>query len=230
MTGRSKNEGRIYLRRSDSKQESSLETQLQWGIREAKRLGVPLEASLADLDHMISAGLHHYRHIYLDNAISGADLQRPGLTAMVAEAQINRKISHIFAYKRDRLGRPDNPLPMMMTENSLSNAGVTIVFCDGQVDPTRPGETDLPQIIHSLFGYHASGEYLKNLADRIILGHRNRAQQGYRTGGNAPYGFVRVLVDPAGEVVEELPKGKVIRQEGHWPAPGSCTRAYESFG
>ena len=42
-------EARVYLRRSTSAQESSLETQLQWAIDQARRLGIPLRASLDDL-------------------------------------------------------------------------------------------------------------------------------------------------------------------------------------
>src|SRR5439155_279454 len=35
-----------------------------------------------------------------------------------------------------------------------------------------------------------------------------------RTGGNAPYGFARVLVDGAGTVLEHLPPGKTVHQAG----------------
>lgn len=40
------------------------------------------------------------------------------------------------------------------------------------------------------------------------------AGKGYWTGGNAPYGFVRVLVNERGDVLEELPRGKRVRQAG----------------
>lgn len=43
---------RIYLRRSDGKQEESLEQQLEWAIGRARQLGVTLDASAADLGHM----------------------------------------------------------------------------------------------------------------------------------------------------------------------------------
>lgn len=52
MGARIMQEGRVYLRRSSSGQESSLATQLQWAIDKAKGRGVPLAATLADLEHM----------------------------------------------------------------------------------------------------------------------------------------------------------------------------------
>ena len=46
------------------------------------------------------------------------------------------------------------------------------------------------------------------------MGFQNVAEGGYRVGGNPPYGFVRVLVDSNGNVLEELPLGKTVRQPG----------------
>jgi len=40
------------------------------------------------------------------------------------------------------------------------------------------------------------------------------AGEGYRLGGPAPYGLVRVLVDASGKEVEELPPGKKVDQLG----------------
>lgn len=52
MPRRDTNEGRVYLRRSSTKQESSLLTQLEWAIERARSMGVPLRATPADLDYM----------------------------------------------------------------------------------------------------------------------------------------------------------------------------------
>jgi hypothetical protein len=65
-----------------------------------------------------------------------------------------------------------------------------------------------------LLAYYQSGKELRKHAERILGAQQELAEQGYRVGGNAHYGFVRVLVDPAGNVLEELPPGKTVRQQG----------------
>src|SRR5262249_28807633 len=69
-----------------------------------------------------------------------------------------------------------------------------------------------------LFAYYESGEFLKKHAERVLLAQRQLARSGFRTGGQAPYGFVRVLVKTPGKVFEELPPGRRIRQPG-WHVP-----------
>ena len=66
MTVRIKSWARVYLRRSTSAQESSLETQLQWTIDAARRYGIPLRASLDDLKHK---QLHRLRAVEREGAI-----------------------------------------------------------------------------------------------------------------------------------------------------------------
>ena len=65
-----------------------------------------------------------------------------------------------------------------------------------------------------LFDYYRSGKFLRELAEQMILTQRQLAQKGFWTGGNAPYGFSRALVDERGVVLELLPRGKRVRQAG----------------
>jgi hypothetical protein len=103
---------------------------------------------------------------------------------------------------------------MVTFEKGLLMAGLTIVFRDGIAEPMRRGQVDLGRELGMLFGYYESGEYLRKLAERVIAAQRLLAEGGYRTGGNAPYGFGRVLVDAAGQVLQELPPGRTARQPG----------------
>ena len=102
MAARPKNQSLVYLRRSTSRQEASLETQLQWAIAEATRLDVVLEAVPADLERMRAGRLHAYRDIRLDDGITGADLRRPGFLALRRDAVADPAISHVFIHRRDR--------------------------------------------------------------------------------------------------------------------------------
>src|SRR5581483_3741199 len=57
-------------------------------------------------------------------------------------------------------------------------------------------------------------EFLRKHAERVITAKMALAKGGYWTGGRAPYGFVRVLVDAQDNVLEELADGKHVRQQG----------------
>ena len=215
MIIRQRGRGLIYLRRSGDKQETSLEKQLTWALDIARDQQVFVDATLADLLHMQAKRLHAYKSIRLDNAITGADLERPGLKALVDDAMDDPSISHVLAFKRDRLGRPDSPVEMMAIEGGLRHNGVTFVFSDGISTPSALDDgSELAGWIMMLFDYYRSGKFLRELAEQMILTQRQLAQKGFWTGGNAPYGFSRALVDERGVVLELLPRGKRVRQAG----------------
>ena len=195
MATRTKARGLIYLRRSGDRQETSLRTQLEWGLAEAQRCGVAVDAQLDDLDYMQSHRLHEYKSIRLDDAITGAELDRPGLNSLVEDARADNGISHIFVYKRDRLGRPDSPVSMMVIEEGLLRSGITLVRSDGVAEPIAAGDSNIAELVRMMFDYHTSGEFLRQLSERIIRTQLQLAAAGYWTGGNPPYGFVRALVD-----------------------------------
>lgn len=214
MSARTKSNGLVYLRRSDGKQETSLEKQLDWALSEAHKLGVKVDATMAELAYMQANGLNVYKSIRLDNAITGADLTRPGLKALIEDAGNDRSCSHIFVFKRDRLGRPDSPVEMMLIEETLRRQGITFVRSDGITRPAENESSDLPEKVMMLFEYHRSGQFLKDLSEQMIRTQLHLAKKGRWTGGNPPYGFARVLVDEQGNRIEELTPGKYVRQAG----------------
>lgn len=215
MSAREAALGIVYLRRSDGKQESSLAMQVNWAVGEARNIGIELDASEEQLKEMQRDGLIEHGGQYLDDAVTGADLARPGFLAMLKRVRSDRRVSHVFAFKRDRLGRPGNPIEMMAFERQITDYGVTVVFGDAIALPTRPGESDLVQSMQSLFAYHESGNFLRQHAERVLAVQQHLAKQGFRTGGRAPYGFSRVLVGPTGEIVEKLADRRHVRQPGH---------------
>lgn len=214
MKRRAINEGRVYLRRSSSKQESSLATQLEWAIEKARTLRVPLRATLADLYHMQANHLVAYRDIFLDDATSGSMTRRPAFDALLEEVRTNLNVSHVFAFKRDRLGRPRDPLDMVVVERDIRSWGVRVEMSDGVIDPAEHGAAVVGQTAMSLFGYHESGEFSKKLSERVVLVQTSLARKGYSTGGRPPYGYGRFLVDATGRVLEELQPGRKVKEAG----------------
>ena len=99
-------------------------------------------------------------------------------------------------------------------EKKLLEAGITIVFSDVISLPLRLGAQHIMRNLELLLGCYQGGEELRKHAERVLGFQKMLAEGGYRTGGNAPYGFIRVLVDGNGNILEELPPGKTVRQQG----------------
>lgn len=214
MNCRIKNQGLTILRRSGDRQETSLEKQVLWAVDAAQKQGVTLDASLEDLVWMQKKRLHKHKALRLDDAISGDELDRPGLTSMLLDACSDSRISHVFAFARDRLGRPSSPVDMMAKEMQLLQHGITIVYPDKVLDMPASGQLDIAELIKMLLDYHMSGEHPRKLAEQMINTQRLLADHGYSIGGNAPYGCVRALIDSQNNIQEYLPRGKRVRQLG----------------
>ena len=176
--------------------------QLDNVLAAAKQHGVPLNASQEDLAYMLANRLKRHKDIYLDDAVSGTRTRRPAFDAMIAELKADPSISHLFVHKRDRLGRPRTPLTMMLVEEELKSAGVTIVTSEGLISASAHGPEAFAQSLVSFVGYHESGEFSRKLSERVVTKHIELATQGYSTGGIPPYGFGRFLERSDGTLVE----------------------------
>lgn len=214
MSRRKTDRGLIYLRRSGKRQETSLDTQLEWATREAKRLGVRIDATPADLQFMLDRSLHSYKSLRLDNGITGSDPTRPGYMALNRDAASDPSISHVLIFRRDRYSRPEDAVEAVQSEKQLLRAGITLVFSTKVVEPGQRGKRNVAQDIDSLLEFNESGAFCDQLAERMILTHKTLAAKGYSTGGNAPYGHIRALFGPDGKFSQILEKGRTIRQEG----------------
>ncbi|MFM7035786.1 MAG: recombinase family protein, partial [Planctomycetia bacterium] len=86
---------------------------------------------------------------------------------------------------------------------------------DGVIDPATNGQSALGQTALSLFSYHESGEFSRKLSERIVLVQRQRAAEGYSTGGRPPFGFGRFLCDArSGAVIAELDDNVEVQKKG----------------
>ena len=107
MQIRKKENGIIYLRRSSSRQELSLDAQLIWALGKVKTEGLQVDATLEDLKYMRRHKLASYKSIRLDDAVTGGDLNRPGIQSVTADVLADPRISHVVFYRRDRFARPE---------------------------------------------------------------------------------------------------------------------------
>ena len=95
MKSRPKNRGLLYERRSDDGQEASMRQQFDWAKAKSEIIGVPFRGTYADIEEMQRTKRHNLRDIYIDDAISGGDLTRPGLRKFLDDAIKDKTVSHV---------------------------------------------------------------------------------------------------------------------------------------
>lgn len=208
--------GAMYGRRSQNKsrQEHSFAYQVQVAIKRARELNVPLAVDAALVAEAENTGACNIGDLYVDDGVSGSELSRPGLDKLIADLKADPTLSHVFIQQRDRLARPHRTSDGSRLEEEILELGVTIVFENEVVEPRRPGEDDTVEVVTRNLEYSRSGRYSYDLSDRVLKTAKEIAGDGYRLGGPAPYGFVRILVDASGKEIEELPPGKKVDQRG----------------
>ena len=196
MTKPTQDAGRalIYIRRSDDGQEASLGQQLEWARATATKVGVPFRGTVADIHEMQRKRLHHFQDIYMDDAISGGDMTRPGFLKFLRDAQADRSITHVYVFKRDRLARPQDVLRMLVLERDLIVSGVTLVTHDYTYTPEEVKANAEAYIIRGFLEYREHGKFSPRLGDRIVFVQRMMASKGFSTGGRAPFGHARALI------------------------------------
>ncbi len=215
MKSRPKNRALMYERRSDDGQEASLKQQFDWAKAKSESIGVPFRGTYADIEEMQRKRLSHKHDIFLDDAISGGDLTRPGFRMFLKEAIADTSVSHVLVFKRDRLGRPQALLDMMKLEQELIASGVTLVTHDHIYTPEDLKANEMMYLIAGLVEYQEHGRFSPRLGDRIVFVQQSMAAQGLSTGGRAPFGFAGALVGPSDEFVQWLADGENIRRAGH---------------
>jgi site-specific DNA recombinase len=159
----------LYARYSSDKQrEASIEDQIRLCEERATREGWKL--------------VQHYT----DHAISGASLMRPGIQALMQDAQ-SRKFDLVLTESLDRISRDQEDIAGVYKR--LRFAGVQILtLCEGPVSE-----------LHIGFKGTMGALYLKELGEKTRRGLRGRVEAGKSGGGNS-YGYdVLTKFNAAGE-------------------------------
>jgi len=148
----------IYARYSSSNQrEASIEDQVRLCQERAAREGWTVT------------------QVYTDHAISGASLIRPGIQALMSDAQ-SGKFDLVIAESLDRISRDQEDIAGLYKRFTF--AGVQIItLSEGPISELHIG---LKGTMGAL--------YLKDLADKTRRGLRGRVEDGKSGGGNS-YGY-----------------------------------------
>jgi DNA invertase Pin-like site-specific DNA recombinase len=119
---------------------------------------------------------------------SGAKQDRPGWSALTHEARDRdtRRFDAVVIYSTSRLAR--DRLVAALYERDLSRVGVSIHYATGAGDPSTP-EGSMFIGMQQLWDEYER----EKLARETKRGMREATEQGFRTGGRAPYGYRREL-------------------------------------
>jgi len=151
-----------------------------------------------DVDLSISAQLKALREFaernsyqvvkeYVDEAVSGRSIDRPGFKAMIGAArQAASPFSVILVWKLSRFAR--NREDSIIYKSLLRKHGVQVVSINEPVEDTPSGRL-LEGIIEVIDEFYSA-----NLSQDVVRGMRESASRGFYPGSPVPYGYRRVKV------------------------------------
>lgn len=206
----------FYLRVSTDRQADGAAAQLELLRASAQSAGFELPVTQETLGEAITLRQNEIGPLYLDFGISGYfDSTRPGYQKFLHRALNDASITHVFTPARDRIARPEDAAEFASREHRIRAAGKTLVVGTKILLPLKRGDDNIVDTITASLEYGQGRAYLDSLANKMVAVKANKAKAGCWTGGRAPYGFARVLLDPQGVVVRRLKDGESIRQPGH---------------
>ena len=156
---------------------------------------------------------HHYDIVrtYADAGRSGLSLKgRKALESLLADARNpKRDFSLILVLDVSRWGRFQDPDESASYEYQCREAGVNIEYCaEGFFNDGTFTSTLLKQIKRLM-----AAEYSRELSHKTWVGQCTQAALGFKQGGQAIYGFRRMLIDEQG-----AERGILKRGEGKYTA------------
>ena len=151
-----------------------------------------------------SAAIHEYADAhsirilrpYIDSGKSGLTLtKRDGLknllqTVLAGTADFNT----VLVYDVSRWGRFQDVDESAYYEYMLKRAGVRVIYCaESFHDSGGPMDALIKTLKRAM-----AAEFSRDLSVKVSAGQRRNAQLGYRNGGLAGFGFLRVAIEPGG--------------------------------
>jgi site-specific DNA recombinase len=162
---------------------------------------------------MAYARVHDYEinphHIYQDEGLSGASVDRPALDAL-RDAVAVGELEAVLILSPDRLAR-QFAYQYVVTEE-FEQAGCEVVFVSHGL-----GKTPAERMLREMAGVFAEYERAQ-IAERCRRGRIYKARQGYVWMSQAPYGYTYVPKTEAcpGRLILNETEAEVVRQLFHW--------------
>jgi len=140
-----------------------------------------LEAQREAVEAYAKAQGYEVAEWYIDEAISGATLDRPELTRLLGDAEAG-KFAFVLVAKMDRVAR--DLMAQLWIEKELLRGGVELISA---AEPFR-GQDPANVLFRQVIGAFAQFERAR-IAERMAGGRKQKAKAGGYAGGGAPIGY-----------------------------------------
>ena len=158
---------------------------------------------IAEITEWATENRQNLVRVFEDEGVSGSELDRPGVRALLRYLQTSKEKGTLVVWKRNRLARPDDPRAGLALEFQIEQLGWRIHYLQG---PQSSGDP-LMDAMSSLFEHHKSGQFLRDLSSDVVRGMARRAKEATIAPGRTPYGYAKELTSPGG-AVRVVPRGQ----------------------
>ena len=129
--------------------------------------------------------------VFLDEWISGAIIERPGINNAISFLQKENKtfvkVRYFICTEESRISRADNLMDTLMLDTKIRETGVDIIYTFGNVDTS----TDEWKLLNQ-FKFIIASEERKRIKKRAITGKVERLRLGYWPFPWVPVGYKKV--------------------------------------
>jgi site-specific DNA recombinase len=143
--------------------------------------GYSLEAQYESLIKHVENNKWELIHVYSDPGVSAKDLNRPGIQQLLRDIQ-NGSFEAIVVHKLDRLTRNISNLYDLV--ELVNKHDVKLISLSENIDTSSP----MGRMFIYLLGIFAQ-MFRENLAEEVVKGMSQRAQNGLRNTSARPYGY-----------------------------------------
>lgn len=168
-----------YVRRSTDKQEQPLAGQREACLRFAVKNGAGIRTD----------------DFFVDDAISGSDMTRSGLRALLEACRTRTDVCGVVVWDRSRLARAEDPRAALMLEYEIESTGKRLFF----VNTAAQTGGGIASHIIALVESESAGKYLVDLSRNVMRGLEQTVKAGFLDGRVPPYGYDTLYVDQSGK-------------------------------
>jgi DNA invertase Pin-like site-specific DNA recombinase len=143
---------------------------------------------------------------YADHGKSGLSIAgRDAMKQMLADVEAGQAdFTLILVYDVSRWGRFQDTDESAYYEYKCKKAGVRVIYC---AEPFENDGSIASELLKSI-KRTMSGEYSRQLGNKVFKGQCRLIELGFRQGGSAGFGLRRFLIDGAGAPKGELTRGQ----------------------